>query len=73
MLVHLSTLKYKKSSILGGLSFDDLPPECRADGSLCGAIGTTNGACRIRRDRGCLLLRLGRVKLVAADDAAVIA
>lgn len=69
MIVHASTLKYKKSSIFGRLSFDDLPPECQTSGTLCGSYGTTNGPCRIRCDRGCLLLRMG---LVRPDDAAVI-
>lgn len=64
MLVHLSTLKYKKSPILGGLFFDDLPATCRTEGTICGAIGTTNGPCPLRRDRGCWLLRAGFIRPV---------
>lgn len=65
----LSVQQYKKPPIFGKVSLDGLPGPCRSDGTLCGSFGTTNGPCRIRCDRGCLLLRMG---LVRPDDAAVI-
>jgi len=65
----VSPRQYKTPSIIGELFIDDLPPECHTDGTLCGSYGTTNGPCRIRCDRGCLLLRMG---LIRPDDAAVI-
>lgn len=55
MIVHASTLKYKKSSIFGRLSFDDLPPECQTPGSLCGSIGTSTGPCALYHVKGCPL------------------
>jgi len=50
------------------LPCDRLPPECRTEGTFCGSYGTTDGLCRFRRDQGCLLLRLGREKLVAGGE-----
>lgn len=36
---------------------DDLPDECRTDGSWCGAYLMKSGLCLISRNKGCLLLR----------------
>jgi len=58
---------YKNLFILPkGMSLDALPPECYSCATLCGSIGLRAAPCKLRRDRGCLLLKTGVIRLEEA-------
>ncbi len=64
MQVNYLPRKYIKSPIESrSISLDDLPIECRTDGTLCGSFLTSTGPCR-RGLRGCPLRHLPEYRLV---------
>lgn len=61
----VSAQQYKTPPIIGKVSLDNLPPECRSlSGTLCGSILMSSAPCRARGDRGCLLLKNPKYRLV---------